>query len=130
MKKERMSAVPVGACSLLTVLAVLCLTVLALLDYSSALADKRLSDAAAEAVKACYLADLDGEIVLSRLNNGETVEGIQPHDNSIRYSVPVSGDRYLEAELVYTGDSWQVKRWKTVVKSREVTERIPVFTGE
>ncbi|MBR3949153.1 MAG: hypothetical protein IKJ84_00595 [Oscillospiraceae bacterium] len=130
MKKERISVNGVGGCSLLTVFGVLCLTVLALLSYSSALAEKRLSDAAAEAVKACYLAELEGETVRSRLNNGESVPGIQQQENSVMYTVPISDHQYLEVKLVKTEFGWQVKRWQNKVKQREIAGVIPVYTGD
>ena len=130
MKKERISMNAIGGCSLLTVFAVLCLTVLALLNYSSALAEKRLSDAAAQAVKEYYFADLEAEIVRSRLNNGETVSGIEITNNSVMYTVSFSGDQFLEAEMVKTGEKWQVKRWQTMAKQQKITEELPVFTGE
>ena len=63
MTKRGTSGPPaaVGGSSLLVIFAVLCLTVFALLTLSTAAADSRLSQDAADAVEAYYQADSQAE---------------------------------------------------------------------
>ena len=61
MKDERMSVSGVGAGSLLTVLAVLCLVVFTVLSISTVQSQKALSERSAAAVEAYYQADARAE---------------------------------------------------------------------
>ena len=69
-KQEHFSPAAVGGSSLLVIFAVLCLTVFALLSLSSVQAERRLADAATQAVVDYHEADLRAEEILARLNGG------------------------------------------------------------
>ena len=90
MRKERISAPAVGGSSLLVIFAVLCLTVFALLSLSTVQAEKRMADAAAEAVADYYAADLKAQEVFARLRTGETVGGVLVDGNRYHYSCSIS----------------------------------------
>ena len=58
---------------MLTIFAVLCLTVFALLSLSTVRADGRLSQISARSVEEYYNADSKAQEVLAQLRSGETV---------------------------------------------------------
>jgi len=128
-RKEQVSVPAIGANSLLVIFAVLCLTVFALLSLSTALAEKRLADASAQAVQAYYAADLQAEEIFARLRNGETVEGVQTDGTRFFYSCPVTDHQTLEVELEKEADSWRVCRWQVIAQSEPISEALPVWNG-
>ena len=94
MKKNRNDsfnqAPLIGGSSLLVIFAVLCLTVFALLTLSTALAEKRLSDASAARALDYREAAYAGQEILARLRAGEMPEGVTVSGDSLSYSVPVT----------------------------------------
>ena len=98
-KNHRMSIPAVGGSSLLVIFAVLCLTVFALLSLSTAVAEKRIADASAQAVQDYYAADLQAQAIFARLRAGETVSGVQEENGCYRYSCPIAETQRLYAEL-------------------------------
>ena len=98
-KHEMLSLPPIGGSALLVSFAVLCLTVLALLSLSTVLAERRLSDAAAEAAVAYYEADLQAETVFAKLRAGETVPEVTVTDtkgNAVAMSYDPDTRTYAE----------------------------------
>ena len=130
MKKKRISAPVVGGSSLLVIFAVLCLTVFALLSLSTVQAEKRMADAAAEAVTAYYAADLQAQEVFARLRAGETVTGVAVEGNTYRYSCGISEHQILEVTLEKEEDIWRVCRWQVCASPEEVSETMPVWNGK
>ena len=65
MNKRKIRPPIVGGSSLLVIFAVLCLTVFALLGFSTVQADMRLSDESAEAVSEYYEAELQAETIFA-----------------------------------------------------------------
>lgn len=130
MERERRSIriVPIGATSLLTVFAVLCLMVFALLTLSDVRSDARLADAALEAVEAYYAADLKAQEILARLRDGQSVDGVEEirfvdaaedgawrHDTVWQYAVPISDTRELQVSVALPGGGeYTILRWQTV----------------
>lgn len=118
-KRESFSPPAIGGSSLLTVFAVLALTVFALLSLSTVRSDVRLADAAAQAVTEYYAADCKAQEILARLRNGEEPEGVEltavPHENGgvgYTYTVPVSGTQELQVEVLLDGVDYKVLRWQ------------------
>lgn len=128
-KAERLSPAAVGGSSLLVIFAVVCLTVLALLSLSTALAEKRMAEGAHRAVIAWYEADLEAERIFARLRNGECVPGVVEEAGLCRYSCPVSDYQQLEVELQKTAEGWTVLRWQAVAYPEAVNETLPVWNG-
>lgn len=128
-RKERISPPAIGGSSLLTIFAVLCLTVFALLSLSTVQAEKRLSDAAAEAVTAYYEADLEAERIFAKLRAGEKVPGVRQQDGRVMYTCPVSESQTLVVELEKTEDTWTILRWQAVAQPGEIHETLPVWDG-
>lgn len=105
----------VGGCSLLTIFAVLALTVFALLSLSTAQTDRRLSEASARAVGAYYAADFRAQEILSRLRLGELPEGVLLEDGVYSWTVPISDAQELRAEVSFPagpGGAYQILRWE------------------
>ena len=121
----------IGGSSLLVVFAVLCLTVFALLGFSTVLADKRLSDASASAVANYYDADLQAEMILAQLRNGDVPEGVEEENGIYSYACPVSDTQELQVAVCIEGTTWKILRWKTVSTAVWGEEApLPVWDGK
>lgn len=131
MDKRREKAPIVGGSSLIVMFAVLCLTVFALLGLSTAQANMRLSDAAADAVTGYYEADCAAEAILAEIRSGNIPEGVTVIDSSktYSYSCPISETQVLCVEVC--ADSFKIVRWQAVsAAGREIDESIDVWDGE
>lgn len=118
-----------GGSALLVTFCVLCLTVMALLCCSTALAEQRLSESAAAATAAYYQADAQAEAVFAALRSGEMPPQVQHHGSSYSFSCQ-SGQQLLQVELQHNGDTWLVHRWQ--LSSSIHTEShytLPVWNG-
>ena len=71
MKKKKMSFTTVGGSSILTIFAVLCFIVFALLSLSTAKADSLLANKSLDAEKNYYAADMEAEEILAAIRSGE-----------------------------------------------------------
>lgn len=135
MDEKKKTAPPaVGGSSLLTVFAVLALTVFALLSLSTVKADVRLADSAARAVTDYYAADCRAQEILARLRNGEKPEGVTFQAGTVKvlrtepdtpgfdrqdvpvhiaeYAVPISETQELQVEVLLQGADYEVVRWQ------------------
>lgn len=128
-KKPTYAPVLVGGCSLLTIFGVLCLTVLALLSLSTAAAEKKQAEAAAQSVEGWYQADLQAQEVFARLRAGEEVPQVEEEAGIYRFSVPISHSRILDVELRKDADTWQILRWQETAVPPESDEILPVWQG-
>ena len=128
-KQETFSPAAVGGSSLLVIFAVLCLTVFALLSLSSVQAERRLADAATQAVVDYYEADLRAEEIFARLRSGETIEGLEATDGKYAFEVPISGRQLLAVELMQRGDDWIVLRWQAVTVEGALDDSLNVWKG-
>lgn len=104
----------VGASSLLTIFAVLCLTVFALLSLNTAAADGRLSRLSAEAAADYYAAELEAEEILARLRAGELPEGVSYEEGVYRYSCRISDRQLLEMTVRQKDGDYTVLRRQSV----------------
>lgn len=128
-QKSNFGPPAVGGSSLLVIFGVLCLTVLALLSLNSALAEKRLSETAAEAVGAYYQADTQAEEIFARLRAGELPPEVTRENNDYRYTVAISHSQNLEVCLLRTTGGWQVVRWQVTAQPQEISDDLPVWKG-
>ena len=102
----------IGGSSLLVIFAVLCLTVFALLGFSTVQADKRLADVSIQAVSNYYAADCAAEEVLARLKSGELPEGVSKMGDVYVYSCTISPTQSLQIEV--RGSDWAILRWQAL----------------
>ena len=131
MDNQKTRAPMVGGSSLLVVFAILCLTVFALLGFSTVQADKRLSDASADAVKAYYAADTQAEMILAQLRAGELPEGVTLKNGNYYYVCPVSKTQELQVEVRINGAMWEILRWQTVSTAKwDEGETLSVWEGK
>jgi len=112
--RERFSPPVVGGTSLLVIFSVLALTVFALLSLSTALANDRLSSAAAQAVYDYYQADCQAEAILAQLRQGRQPPGVARQGDVFVYSCPISDTQTLWVEVRLDGDAYTVLRWQAV----------------
>lgn len=129
-RKERFSIPAVGGSSLLTIFAVLCLSVFALLSVSTARAEQRTAEASNRAVSQYYEADCRAEEIFAQLRNGEQVEGVAEDGGVYRFSCPISHSQTLMVELERTETGWQVLRWQAVAAETEADEDLIAWDGE
>ena len=132
MKQKNGISIPaVGAGSLLTTFAVLCMTVFALLCIATVQEEERQEKATDEAVAAYYAADFQAEQIFARLRRGEQVEDVVQQDNIFIYQCPISEQQELLVILEQTDTEWKVLRWQAVAREdtgEDVT--LPVWNGE
>ena len=115
MDKQRRSQTPmIGGSSLLIIFAVLCLTVFALLGFSTVQADRRLSDAGAAAVSEYYEADLRAEEILAELRSGNIPAGVSEENGIYTYTCTISETQALEIEIRNQGNTWEILKWQAV----------------
>lgn len=129
---------PLGSALLVMIFAVLCLSVFALLTFSTAMAGHRLSQETADAICAYYQADSQAEQVLAALRqqtDGETaVAGItvtRTGDGVYAYQVPIDARQALAVEvyLPATGGC-EVLRWQAVsIAGWQADDRLPIWDG-
>lgn len=130
-KRRRFSLPVVGGSSLLVVFAVLCLTVFALLSVGTVQADRRLSDASAQAVSDFYAADLKAEQLFARLRAGEVPEGVEVEGETFRYACGISDTQMLCVTVQRSREGWNVLQWQTVSTADwEDDDTLPVWDGE
>lgn len=129
--RERSTAPAVGASSLLVIFAVLCLTVFALLSLSTVQADRRLSDAAADAVLAYYEADCEAERIFALLRAGEIPAGVCTDGNEYSYTCPISDTQALAVTLARSDSGWTVLCWQTVSTALwEADDSMDIWDGD
>ena len=130
MKKREQTSFPVtGGSSLLVIFAVLCLVVFALLSLSTVQAQKRLSEATAQATDQWYASDLQAQEIFAKLRAGEEVPGVERTEEGYRYRVPVSQHQTLQVWLEQTDEGWEILSWQTVSHPEYGNETLPVWQG-
>lgn len=135
-REKSFSPPAVGGASLLTVFAVLCLTVFALLSLSTVRANSHLGEASAEAVERYYAADRQAQEILARLRSGEEPEEVDIWgDDSIyaQYAVPMSDTQELQVEVELSLDrsTYTVLRWQVAaIGEWEIDDGLDVWDGD
>ena len=130
-KKEFQSASPsIGGTSLLVIFSVICLAVFSVLSLTTGQTEKRLSDKAADAAAAYYLADNQAEEIFACLRNGKNHEAAVWEGNICTYQVAISTHQVLEVRLCKDAEGWTVLRWQTRSHiDTSNTNSLPVWDG-
>lgn len=105
---------PVGGSALLVIFAVLCLTTFAMMSLATVQADRRLTEAAADAVGAYYSADTRAEEILARIRGGEIPAGVAVSGRTYTYSTKISGTQKLRVKIRIEGEAYAVLEWEAV----------------
>ena len=130
MNKRKDFSVPAtGGSSLLVIFAVLCLVIFALLSLNTVLAEKRLSEAYAQATQDWYGADLKAQEIFAQLRAGEPVSGVRQEGLQYTYKVPISHHQSLLVALKETQNGWEVLSWQTVAHPEDGNTTLPVWQG-
>lgn len=130
MRKLSFPGPGVGAASLLTIFAVLCLVVFALLSVATVQADTRLGDRSEAAVVGYYQADAQAEQMLAQLRTGKIPDGVSLQDGVYCYSCPISNTQVLAVQVKIEDDDYEILRWQAVSTTQwQPDEELPVWNG-
>ena len=120
----------VGGSSILTIFAVLCLVVFALLSLSTAKADSKLSNKSVKAVENYYKADKNAEIILARLRQGNKVDGVEKKGDTYTYKCKIDENQNLHVSVTIKGNKYIVNQWKKVYDGKwEDDKKIEIWEG-
>lgn len=89
----------IGLASLLTVLAVLCMSVFAILTFTTAKADERLSKISADSVESYYRAEYEAQQILRDIRQGIIPENVTESNNEYTYDCIISEHLKLEVTV-------------------------------
>lgn len=131
MRKRKMSFTSVGGSSILTIFAVLCFIVFALLSLSTAKADRTLADKTITATQNYYKADTEAEEILGKLRSGEVPEGVTKSGyNEYTYSCKIDDKQELQVKVEIQDENYFIKQWKkTYVGEWKPDDTMEVFEG-
>ena len=97
MKKRKLSFTSVGGSSILTIFAVLCFIVFALLSLSTSKANHKLSMKSVDAVSDYYAADTKAEEILAQIRLGQVPDGVKQKGDKYCYVCPSVSYTHLRA---------------------------------
>ena len=131
MKKRKMSFTSVGGSSILTIFAVLCFIVFALLSLSTAKADYTLAEKSVSAVSNYYQADMQAEEILAQIRQGQVPDGVVKEGNRYSYACPVDKNQQLTVEVeCKNASSYRIIKWrKEYTGECKPDEKIEVWDG-
>lgn len=133
MKNKKSAGLPVvGVSALLTIFAVLCLTVFTLLSVATVQADLRLARQARLSVTVYNVEEHKAHQILARLRAGEEVEGVERDANRYRFVRPVGSiHRQLAVEVELDGTDYRILQWQLQPTQEWANEEeLPVWNGE
>lgn len=130
MKKKKMSFTTVGGSSILTIFAVLCFIVFALLSLSTAKADSTLANKSMDAERKYYAADTEAEEILAAIRSGECPEGVTKKGNIYSYSCSIDENLELQVAVVVWNGKYRIDKWqKKYVNEWEADTSMDVWGG-
>ena len=130
MKKRKMSFTSVGGSSILTIFAVLCFIIFALLSLSTAKADHVLAQKSVDAVSEYYQADTEAEEMLAQIRQGQIPEGVKKNGDIYAYSCPVDENQQLTIEVECKGNEYRILKWrKEYIGDWQPEDKIEVWDG-
>lgn len=112
MKRRKLSVPSVGGSSIITIFAVLCFIVFALLSLSTSKADSTLAQKSVDSVRKYYQADTRAEEILSQIRQGEMPEDVFSEGVFYSYQCPIDDKQQISVEVVVDGDSYKIRKWK------------------
>lgn len=130
MKKRKMSFTSVGGSSILTIFAVLCFIIFALLSLSTAKANRVLAQKSVDAINRYYQADTQAEEILAQIRQGQVPEGVEKDGNRYAYSCPVDDNQQLTIEVEYRDNEVRILKWrKEYIGDWQPEDKIEVWDG-
>lgn len=129
-EQHRSNSPAIGGTSLLVTFSVICLAVFSVLSLTTAQAEKRLSDKAADLTSAYYRADTYAEEIFAQLRRGENHEAVSREGNVYTYEVPIANHKSLLIQLQNDETGWTVLRWQSRSHPDSPnTNMLPVWDG-
>lgn len=130
-KKQKIQAPMVGGSSLLIIFAVLCLTVFALLGFSTVQADTRLSDISTAAAHDYYEAENSAEEILAELRANNLPKGVKQSGDIYSYSCEISKTQRLFVKVKINGSDFEILQWQAIsVADWQNDESLTVWDGK
>jgi len=128
--KRKISFTSVGGSSILTIFAVLCLIVFALLSLSTAKANDTLAEKSMTAITNFYKADLQAEEILAQIRSGECPEGVTKKGSIYSYACSIDNNQELQVKVVVEEDSYKILEWKKeYVGEWKLNDSLDVWDG-
>lgn len=103
--------IKLGPLALLLAVISICLTTLAMLNYSTASADRRLSEKFAETVSTRYELETAGQELLASLNGSESLSDWEQDSEGRCWTVMEQDGFLLRIGLAADGDDWRIINW-------------------
>lgn len=130
-RKKKIRFTSVGGSSILTIFAVLCFIIFALLTLSTAKADRKIADRSVEAVLQYYEADTQAEEILASIRSGKIPEEVTKETDSLySYSCPIDENQTLQVKIRVKDESYEILEWKKVyIGPWKADDTIEVFGG-
>lgn len=120
----------VGLGSLLTIFAVLCLCIFAVLTVATVQSDARLSDNASRAVEQYYAADCCAQQLLAQLRAGEMPDGVTAENGVYTYYCAISDTQALYVQVAINEDNYEILRYQAVSTTDwQADDKLHVWSG-
>ena len=119
-----MKQVPIklGPLALLLTVVSICLTVLSILNFTTARADLRLAEKYAETVSTRYALEVEGQELLRELQDSDPALMDMTRDAAGRWHADLERDgAHLRIAVKKAGDGWQVVEWRQEKEWQEDT---------
>ena len=119
-----MKQVPIklGPLALLLTVISICLTVLSILNFTTARADLRLAEKYAETVSTRYALEVEGQELLRELQDSDPALLDMTRDAAGRWHADLERDgAHLRIAVKKAGDGWQVVEWRQEKEWQEDT---------
>ena len=119
-----MKQVPIklGPLALLLTVISICLTVLSILNFTTARADLRLAEKYAETVSTRYALEVEGQELLRELQDTDPALMDMTRDAAGRWHADLERDgAHLRIAVKKAGDGWQVVEWRQEKEWQEDT---------
>lgn len=134
MAGRKSAPINIGTSSIMMLFAVLCLTVFAVLAFTSARSQASLARKSADAVSAYYAADMRAAELYEELHEGAVPEVVTvnelPDGIYYSYDVPVDENQALSVLVRQTGEVLEILSWKVyTVGEWNADEQINVWDG-
>ncbi len=132
MKKRKMSFTTVGGSSILTIFAVLCFIVFALLSLSTAKADSLLTEKTITSVSEYYEADAQAEEILAQIRGGNCPESVSRDGDEYSYTCDVGDNQKLCVRVRVDEDgSYRILQWQKMYTGEwKIDDSMKVWGGE
>lgn len=125
----KQTPVKLGPLALLLAVICICLTALALLNFSTARADMRLAETFADTVRTRYLLETEGQELLASLGDSQSLSDWETDSSGIHWKVLEHDQFRLRIGLRDTGGEKSVVCWTQEKEWEQDTHIANLWTG-